>query len=546
MKKIYVYFVLALLVMAMIPATIAQTNDNAPTPRAVRAHNVNARQAVEGQRPDAPPRATPARNIAQQGIANRLRVCHDFLKKNDLAEKPIEACKKILDKELDCVEFLTDKGVDEPVAKCDRLFAAGAKMIKARSHLSPAVTNALKENKLKNLDRFVDAHPEVEEFVQSLEPEMAELFAHLPRGIQIKIADSDTPLEDLSKYELHTVAQGQLFKARKIGAGVLANAKAAFNNAKEGYNQANNIYNEKKENFLKVKNQLEACKGQDTEECVNLRNKAMENAQAFVAKTGEMAIKHLEKIKSKAEGAENLDQEKVDEIIADVDAAIEELQAAIDEVNAATTKEEVQAAAKKIDEIWNRIRHKGKLAAARIVNAAVGEIIDRSEHLESKLDCTLAAMEEQGIDVNAIDLLVEDFSMKIQDANEKYDLAQEYFEQAEDLKTENPDETEIQEVMKLVNRGRELMRQAHTDLKDAHQVLRHILREIRANGGNIEACEEEGEEELVVEELDDDSEEEEEETEDDDTEDEDENDEEEEDEEDNDNDEDDGDNETSS
>ena len=164
------------------------------------------------------------------------------------------------------------------------------------------------------------------------------------------------------------------FKKRIVPLNKVRLAEKNFKIAKEEYVKANRIYKEKRALFLDVKEKLKACEGVETDECNELREKAKEHAKEFLINGAKMAIEHLNKIKNKVESSEDMDEDKANEIITEIDNAISKLEDAIAQVESAQTKEEVQEAAKVISNIWKDIKHKERLHAARLVHAKVWNI----------------------------------------------------------------------------------------------------------------------------------------------------------------------------
>ena len=466
--------------MSIIPAAFAQ-EDVSTDAKKIRATNVNSVKAQQ---------VAKAKQVIKPQLAKvepRLKICVDFLKKNNLAENPTLKCNKLLIKEIKCVDFLKEKGINEPLAKCDRLFKTGGKVIKDRPYLAKAITNKVAEPRLKKIDRLIKKYPKATNFVKDLPEQKAKVFLHLPRAEQKKLLEIDATkaIKNLDKLKVKKVKKDMQFKKRAISLNKVRLAEKNFKLAKQEYVKANRIYKEKKALFLDVKEKLKACEGVESDECNELREKAKEHAKEFLINGAKMAIEHLNKIKNKVESAEDMDEDKAKEIITEIDTAISKLEDAITQVEAAQSKEDVQEAAKVINNIWKSIKHKEKLHAARLVHAKVWNIIKRSEHLEERLDSALTDMEEKGIDVDDIEAKVDEFSAKIAEAKEKYRKAEELLKQARDLKTENPDEEEITKVTELVKEAKQLLREAHNAAKEAHQILMDIVRSIKSAGGEL-------------------------------------------------------------
>jgi len=338
----------------------------------------------------------------------------------------------------------------------------------------------------------------IQNFFKNLPEDKAKLLIRLPRAEQKRILqkaslDKNASLNILKKFKLRIVKKENLFKRRIIAKEKIERVRKNFELAKERFEKANKIYKERKQKFLEGKEKLKKCEGVDSEECNTLKEQVKENAKQFVINSANMAIEHLEKIKNKVESAEDMDEKRADEITTEIDNAISKLKEAITKVENAETKKEIQEAAKEISKIWLGIKHREKVHAALLVHAKVWNIIKRSEHLEERLDAALIDMKQKGIEVTAIEAKVDTFSGLIADAKDNYEKAKELLEQAEELKTNEPNEQERTKVLELVKDTKELLRGANEKVKEAHKILMEIIRDIKTNGGQLkQAVKEEG------------------------------------------------------
>ncbi|HLC65640.1 MAG TPA: hypothetical protein VJI46_05975 [Candidatus Nanoarchaeia archaeon] len=286
------------------------------------------------------------------------------------------------------------------------------------------------------------------------------------------------------------------FEQRKIAKERLEAAEEAYEKAKERFEKAKDVYKEKKDKFLDARKKVKECEGVDTEECKKLNEEILQHAKEFLTNAADKAIEHLNKILEKVKSAEGVSEEDANAIIADLENAISQLEDAKAKVAAAATKEEIEEAAKTIRDIWKKAQHRAVLNAARVVHSRLGEIIQRSVHLEEKLQCSISSVPE-GADTTKLDSMTAEFSAHIATAKEKYDQAKELFQSARESEDKSSE-----------GQAKALLKDAHDELKKAHSLLKDIVAEIKALGGKITSCPEE-----EVEEEAEDSEEEAEETE---------------------------------
>ncbi len=485
MKQILAVFIMAVFVLSVFSVSILAEGGNTSGD----AGNQNQNQPELYDENDTDPDLVIAPiNTQNKGIEARLRVCVDFLQKNRLSRTPLDICQRMLREEVSCAERLRELGVQNPAEKCGRFFVAGAQIIKERAYVAQRVTQAVNEWRLKRADGLIEKNPAAETVISALSEAKAKVFMHMTRAQQQKMVQmgKEAAVQAMDRLKLQKIEKNMLFKQREIAKDKLEKAHQNYVKAKNNFVKVNNAYNENRNLFLNAKNQLKNCEGNVSGECNATRERTREHAQNFTINAAQKAINHLEKIKSKVEGSESMDEETANGTVEELDNAIAELEAVVSEVESATTKEEIQDAAKKISQIWARIRHREQVHAARLLHVGIWNIIKRSENLEDRIDAKLAEMSEEGLDVSELGTKLDEFSSKVASAKEKYEESKELLEQADELKSDEPMEEEKEQVKELVDVAKDLIGEAHSELKEAHDLLREIVKDIKDLGADLE------------------------------------------------------------
>lgn len=271
------------------------------------------------------------------------------------------------------------------------------------------------------------------------------------------------------------ISAGQLvFRQRQI-------AKEKLQNAKENYEQAKLRLQSAKQNalqhrveFMKSKEQLNTCGLNDSETCKQKREDVQANAKNYLLETADRIIATLEKIKAKAQESEDLSEEEVTGIIADIDGEIAALQEAKNTLETSENKEELIEAAKTIKQEWNKIKVRARLHIEQMKGAKLGNILARAEHLQERLEAIKLKLQEQGQDVSDLDGLITTFSTQIASAKEKYLEATDLFKQAKE-----GDNAE------LVKQAQEAHKEAEQAIKEAHATLKEIVKAIKAKNNAV-------------------------------------------------------------
>ncbi len=271
------------------------------------------------------------------------------------------------------------------------------------------------------------------------------------------------------------------FKARVINAIQVEKARANYIRARERFIVVKMDLERAKLLFQERQRLKGECKGLG--ECNITEEDMINSAKNFLGNSADAIIEHLTKVKSKVEENEDLAEEEANEMIAKIDAKIAEIQAAKEQAQNATTKEEIREAAKKINAAWKNIKILTQIHATALINARVGGIIVKSEHLKEKLEKILARMEENGKNVDDIKPMIDEFEAKLKLAQEKYEAAVQKYKEFW-MSEDKP------EAKEKLEEAKSLMEEAKEALKETNEKLRDIIKAIKEKNGEQEIEEE--------------------------------------------------------
>lgn len=228
----------------------------------------------------------------------------------------------------------------------------------------------------------------------------------------------------------------------------------------------------RKSRFGDMREQLKTtCKDtRDNEECKQLKDQLKVEAGNHLAEVVQRMLTGLENAKAKIE-ASGVDATAKANALASIDAQIVVLQAIQTKITALPenpTREEVRALAKELQDAWKNSRRALHIGVGRMVNNRMGGIIEKSEHLATRLEKTLEKLEARGIDTSGIETMVTEFEQFIADA-----------------RTAHGEATALLATGDLEG-AKAKMNEARQKLKDAHAKLKAIVAAIKqTNGGNL-------------------------------------------------------------
>ena len=311
------------------------------------------------------------------------------------------------------------------------------------------------ENKEDRIERFSNLSQDDLEKISAL---------NRARLKEISNLDKARIRAELGKIKILKIKSADDFKKKNLSDDDIAELKDRFENAKERYKNAS-------EEFHKYRKELaDALHRRDN-------NATIGYAKQYLLSSADAIINNLEKIKAKVQENENIPNATEASIVAEIDAHISDIASIKAQVEAATTKEQIKDAAKKLNDDWKKLKELIKLYTSRIISARVEGIVNFGLVLEKRLDKILEKANESGIQLN-ISSDIDSFSQKIADSKDKYKQAQDKIKAALDLRAAG-EPADSDKIKALLGEAKELLKQSRNSLKDAHEILKAIVKKIK-------------------------------------------------------------------
>jgi len=275
----------------------------------------------------------------------------------------------------------------------------------------------------------------------------------------------------------------RLLKAREIAKDKLQKAFERYQEARQHYEEAKGRYEERKGEFdelkVKIKDRCTNNTNQtNSTECGRIRDQLTDKAKQQVIEAGNRIIAHLEKIKERVDGSEQIDNDTAAAIIADIDDKIEEVNAIIADAEAATTKTEIQDAAKKLREIWQSLLNHGRVYAGYVLVGTYDKTLARLDTLGTRVQNAIGGLEGDHPDLDA---LYANYTDAVSSAGDKVDKAKELLRQANNIK-----DTDAKNAATLVRQAQDELKSAKGDINNAFKVLRQIVQALKAQDVQID------------------------------------------------------------
>ena len=447
---------MAILAVAVLPSAFAEEVQSAPAAPEVNA-GVNA--------PVTTPKLVSALSVVKKTIRERIQEAPTAA---DKLRTLVEARRKIAS-------------------------AAQVSASDIRAYMREKFQVAIDRCKELNLTR-TDCEEKLRRRVQLLEKLTARDAVRLTRIESRKLAIA-TKLANLKKDAnlRHMELRDRVIRAREIASSKINAAKARFSRAVEKYNKAKNVLTKVRGDFVQTREKLKACAGQNTSECEELRLEIKEHAKNYTLRFLEMNLEQFDKLKSRIESAEDLDEETANTLLERIEnksAEIRELMDRISAVTNETSKEDIQKLIDEVKNVWHQdVKYVLTRTAGFLQTNRMGGVYVKLVHLEKRLDNTLAKLAERGLDTTAAESAVDTFNEKVEETRTHYTAAIDKFKEAAGLTGE--------ERAAAIREAQSHMSEAKASLREAQQALRDAVKTIKDTGATEEDLEEDEADEVL-------------------------------------------------
>ncbi|MCL6500844.1 MAG: hypothetical protein K6T16_02310 [Candidatus Pacearchaeota archaeon] len=218
-----------------------------------------------------------------------------------------------------------------------------------------------------------------------------------------------------------------------------------------------------------LRNRIRECVGSETEECKNARNVAKEVMKGVMNRACNNYGDVAERAKERIGNSKMLSDEEKEALKKAIDEQTDKFQELCGKIEGATP-EELREIAKEMRQLMKETKIKFGIARELVHAKRVGLVIERAEHLETKLQDFI---EKWNCNSEELQPLIDEFNSKVAEAREAYDESVELWQQfRESVKNHEPN-------TKLLREAQAKMQLAQLKLKEAHVVLKEIIGELR-------------------------------------------------------------------
>lgn len=324
--------------------------------------------------------------------------------------------------------------------------------------LSEEKCNAQFQKRVQNIAALA---PKFREKLKEFEEKRAE------RGQKLNELKND---ELLGKFE-----RAKEFKARALEKSKIGKAQANLVKARERYQEALAGLDKAKLRLEQAKTSKVCKTAPESEECTKAREELRASAKEKLVKHADIILNSLESGKEKAVASEYLTDEEEADAAAFFDGQIAKFTVIKAEIESAETKEDIVAAAKKLSEAWQEMKHRINAYIEYASNARMAGIVVKAEHLAAKLERVMERMAENGKDTAAVEPLVEEFKDLLETAKTKFKSAHSLlFEIKTKELTAEEKKTKLDEANALIKDSKKALQDANAKLREIFQKLKEV------------------------------------------------------------------------
>lgn len=254
------------------------------------------------------------------------------------------------------------------------------------------------------------------------------------------------------------------------------NAKERYEKAKENFKEAREKQQEHREKVLELNAKVKRCK--EDEDCTLLKADLRLGIKTHLEKTVQVVTRALEKLQNKVEGMEDLSDEEEEHalsLISELEVGLETIKLKIAGFTNETPQEEVRATIKELKELTQKVNKLQRRIVGLLVNAKLQVLVEKHLALHEAMQARIDFLAEQGADVTALEAILVEFDLKVEELQADFEIAQEMWM--------NIDTTE--DFDQFNRELRQAQHEVREDLKETRKLLREFVKTYKDIAGNL-------------------------------------------------------------
>ena len=333
--------------------------------------------------------------------------------------------------------------------------------------------------------RFAAARPRLSPTqLADLSPEDIEKIRTLGRAALANLENLDPAQIQARLADLRVMRTSkiELFNPRGITEEVAATAKERFEAAKQRMGVAKAAHIAAKQRYDERRAEYRACKNDTTAEgCDEIINRTLEDIRAFALHVANRLSERINKLLERLNAAEDIPQDKYDEIFNELTAIQTELDSLISQIEAAETVEDLKGVLMSLKEIGRDLKHKFAYHASKFALHWANGLMKRANVLSQRMEKIIDNLEQSGELDDHLQELANAFDEKLAAAKDKFHEAVNKMEEARELRiSSNTSDEGIREQIKaLAEEAKALFKETIGLLKDAHDILKDFMKDAR-------------------------------------------------------------------
>ncbi|GEM_PF-668201 len=252
----------------------------------------------------------------------------------------------------------------------------------------------------------------------------------------------------------HENESEEMGKGVGMGAHGMKMGKEAREMVKEEYKEAKERYKKAREEFERAKKM-----GLDIRE-----ERGFKMAKGFMVAGLDVAEMWLERLKvqvmNMGEEAKITEETKL-ELLAKIDEKLAEIKELKNEINETSSPEELIETVKKIRKEWREIRDEMRALTGYVAVAKVEKLVEKAKQVELMLEAKIEELDAAGVDTTKLEATLEDFSAKVNEAEDLIDKAENLFEEGN------------------IAEGHMTLKEAIKTLKEAFKDVKEVVSEMK-------------------------------------------------------------------
>ncbi len=243
---------------------------------------------------------------------------------------------------------------------------------------------------------------------------------------------------------------------------------------KEKIEDLRNATKESRDELRNSRKELSDCRQNKTDNCRNLNIAVRQNYKVYLSNEADRVLALIDRAIAKVDNSTLSEEQKanLNDLLANNKDVVDAVKVKLVALEDNASKEDYKSISMELKKAWTNSNKALKYGGSILLGNRYGFVIKKAEHLQTRLNKVLDKFRSQGNDVSTLSASVEEFNSYIE-------LAKKDVDQAKELLKSVVVDGSVKEEKSELQQARDLYKKAQDELRQAHNILKEIVKNIK-------------------------------------------------------------------